>query len=369
MRSSTRNSNLELLKIIAILFIIISHTMPFYYIPKDIMGHIDINIVTRDIQTLILIILRYLGQIGNMIFIFCSSYFFIDNNKITLKKVMSIIVDSFIISIGMYFLCIACGYNIESKEIIKYVFPITYMNNWFIGYYLLFYLIHPGLNYVINAMKKRDLFLTNIIMIFFLCVVQFLVPSYYNPLMGFILLYFIMAYQKKYLNNFSKNKKKNIVLLFISCMTLILFTLLINKLGKNNICFFNKMQFFNNLINPVFIVLAISIFNIFNNILMKNNNIINYISSNSLVIYLIHENKVMYEIIRPRIFEYIYINFSYDYLIIWCVLLSIITFFICLVLGSVYKQTIRKFFEKIIDKFNIYVMMKTNKVLDRLEKY
>ena len=55
MRSSTRNSNLELLKIIAILFIIISHTMPFYYIPKDIMGHIDINIVTRDIQTLILI--------------------------------------------------------------------------------------------------------------------------------------------------------------------------------------------------------------------------------------------------------------------------------------------------------------------------
>lgn len=148
---SERNSSIELLKIISILIIVISHTVPFGdYFTHYFNGYLNLNMASSNIQHIILVLFRYLGNIGNVIFIICSSYFLIDSKKINIRKVTYILIDSFTISIIFLLICLLLKYDVSSLAMLRAFFPITFKNNWFVGCYLLFYIIHPFLNIIIK---------------------------------------------------------------------------------------------------------------------------------------------------------------------------------------------------------------------------
>lgn len=96
--SKKRNSSIEVLKILGLILIVLSHAVPFYGDSTNI-SYINLNLATKNIEEFIFIIFRNLGQIGNIIFIMCSSYFLIDSKKVNIKKIVQIILDCFIISI------------------------------------------------------------------------------------------------------------------------------------------------------------------------------------------------------------------------------------------------------------------------------
>ena len=74
-----RNSNIELLKLISMMMICISHSTAYYVPNYDPLSdaYINLNHATTNPQIFILIIFYYLGQIGNAIFLTCSAFFFI----------------------------------------------------------------------------------------------------------------------------------------------------------------------------------------------------------------------------------------------------------------------------------------------------
>ena len=74
-----RNSAIELLKLFAMFLIILSHSMPKY--DQTLVGYVDIVHATDNIQNLVLIVFNYLGQLGNAIFVICSSWFLIGGDK------------------------------------------------------------------------------------------------------------------------------------------------------------------------------------------------------------------------------------------------------------------------------------------------
>ena len=74
-----RNSSIELLKVFAIIIIIISHSVPYGASYSNYDGFIDINVASSNINVVLLAIIRYFGQIGNAIFIICSSWFLVDS--------------------------------------------------------------------------------------------------------------------------------------------------------------------------------------------------------------------------------------------------------------------------------------------------
>lgn len=138
MSEKTRNSSIELLKIIAIVLIIISHAVPYGNF-SNYDAYIDLNHASADGNVVILAILRNLGSVGNCIFIICSSWFLLNSNKVNKKKILKLIIDSFIISITILLLIfIFSDYNVSLTEIIKSFFPITFNVNWFLTCYLLF---------------------------------------------------------------------------------------------------------------------------------------------------------------------------------------------------------------------------------------
>ena len=99
-KKTTRDSNIELLKIIAVFMIVISHSIPYasgLLLPES---GIDIWKASDNVQNIVLVFFRNLGPIGNLIFIICSAWFLIDINKVKSNKIAYIISDVFFISIA-----------------------------------------------------------------------------------------------------------------------------------------------------------------------------------------------------------------------------------------------------------------------------
>ena len=133
-----RLSNIELLKIISLFFISIQHIISS--------SNINFGIASNNLEVIIFNCFRYFGCIGNTIFVICSAYFLLDSKGTNKKKIVYIFGDVFTISIIWLIPFIFININLSIKDYIKEFFPILFQTNWFIGCYIILYLIHPLLN-------------------------------------------------------------------------------------------------------------------------------------------------------------------------------------------------------------------------------
>lgn len=350
-KKTTRDSNIELLKIIAVFMIVISHSIPYasgLLLPES---GIDIWKASDNVQNIVLVFFRNLGPIGNLIFIICSAWFLIDINKVKSNKIAYIISDVFFISIAWLSFFLASGYDLTNIDIIQSLLPTTLSANWFVPCYLLLYAVHPLLNVVINNITKEILLLINISFFILYCIIGFIFPKsfFFNSFVGFIGIYFLIAYMKRNLKLMTNNIKFNLILLSIGICGWIGIILLTNNIGLHFRKFSHLMAMSNSNVNPFFIFIAVALFNLAN-IHRFNNKIINYISSMSLFIYVIHENLLVQKYIRFELFAYIKSTYSYDYLIAWVLLYAVINFFGGLFISILYSSSLKKFVYLISDK-------------------
>ena len=151
-----RNSGIELLKIIAIILILISHSTPDYAYQSSSM-YVNLQYAQNSIQGLILIIFGIFGQIGNCIFIICSSYFLYESKNINLKKIITIVFETLFVSYIFLTITLLLGINVERTVLLKHCLPIILQNNWFVSGYLMLYMFHPLLNSAINNCDTKYL--------------------------------------------------------------------------------------------------------------------------------------------------------------------------------------------------------------------
>lgn len=83
---------------------------------------------------------------------------------------------------------------------------------------------------------------------------------------------------------------------------------------------------------------------------------INYISSLSLLAYIIHENIIIRTYYRPMLWNYIYNNFGYNYVIGWVFIIAISMFIGSIIISTLYSLTIKRFVDKVASK--LYVLLK-----------
>lgn len=356
----TRNSSIELLKILGIILIVLSHAVPLYG-NKNVSSYINLDFATKDISEFILILFRYLGQIGNIIFIMCSSYFLVNSKEVKIKKVLYIIADCFIISIIFLMAHLFCKVEIPFKDIIKQILPITFKTNWFIGCYLILYIIHPFLNRIIKMSKKQDLLRINLVFIVCYCIISWILRGryYYTQLIGFIVIYFIVAYDKIYLQNFSKDKILNTRLLIIGLCLFISLIVITNVLGLKIEFFKDKMLYWNDINNILGILIGLAMLNLFKNKHFENKKI-NYISSLSLLIYITSENYIFRTYTKPLFYQKM---FQYGYILFWVLIEAVLLLAFGIVVSIIYKETLQKILYKVVDR--IYILL--NKMWNRIE--
>lgn len=367
-KDKKRFSGIELLKLIAMFLIVISHSGP-YYGDVHAASYVNLRMSSANVQNLLLIFFVYMGQIGNCIFLVCSSYFLLEQDSVKGRKIAFLLGDCLFFSVAFLGIFLGVGGKLPWLMVLKQFFPTTFEFNWFVGCYLLLYIIHPALNLIIRNLSKRQLLAVDCAGLFLYSVMQMLVRDafYYTRFMGFILIYFLMAYCKNNMSEITGKKKVNYLILVTSVILLIAMILVTNVLGMYTDTFYEKMLNYCIFVNPFIILIAFSAFHICKEWKLQSA-AVNLCASVSLYIYVIHENYLVATYARPKYFAYIYENFTYDNVVLWAMVLAVGSYVFSLLIGLLYRITLQGFVHILCEQVIKLACGTATKLLDRLER-
>ncbi len=352
---ATRRSGIELLKIIGMLLIVISHvycTITGAHASAEGLTDYLVPIAsTTDISNIMLRFISVFGNLGNAIFFICSAWFLLDKESSNKKRLFRLFCDLFTINV-LWLIGILCykGYStIGLKSCIKSIFPFYFGQNWYVVYYILFALISPFLNYVIKSLdQKKHLLIASILFIFYMVLSTVRLYPGSSNLVTWISFYFVISYFKLYGNNFINSKKANLIVLITSIVLMLVLHLLINFAGMKISFLSGKVGFSKNC-NFILFFIAFSAFNLFNKMTFSSK-AINYIASLTFVMYLFHDNLYMQTYIKPENWSWIYNNIGYQHFILLFFGYALALFVISGIISLIYNLTLQKLVHKLSDK-------------------
>lgn len=288
-----------------------------------------------------------LGELGVNLFILISGYFGI---KFKLRKFISLVIE-----VLFYFIFISSvlyGLGVIEKPLNIFDNFIGYW--WFITDYIVLYLISPFINKLIDIQDKKS----NKKMLYILLGIFCIVPTilglnnsgtesivYYNRFSWIIIMYIFGTYVRKYGLSGYDHIYKTTANLIISILLIILSITTITIFG------FNIPSYYFWTPNSILMVyMSISIFMLFKNIKIKNNIVINIVSSTSLGVYLLHDGiarKYLWQFINTK---EITINLSDRFLeyIRYIIMIFAVCVLIDLIRQVIFKFSIDKIIKKLL---------------------
>lgn len=205
-----RNYNFDILRIIAMLMIITHHiVINDFGLQKYLVTN---EMILSNKQTLILIIINSFVVIGVNIFFLLSGYFKI---KLSLKKVLNIIISVYLIYGLVTLIGILLGYVILDKTtIINLINPFGLY--WFLLAYLIITILSPILNLVIENITKTQAKYFIITLIIFFILYAYYKDDVVNIHGGYSLIWGISLYLiGGFINKFKIKNKNGIFYYFL----------------------------------------------------------------------------------------------------------------------------------------------------------
>lgn len=344
-----RSSNIELLKIIAIYLIIVSHFIQTYAQFQSL------GYATDNVQLLSINVLRYLSHLGNNLFFVCSAWFLIDSEKNNKKKLFSLLLNVWVVSVLiMFFVLVLGGKHLHGSEILKCLLPTTFSNNWYITCYVLFCLFYPAVRQILVKLPERKLLSFLIISFFLSYVITPLFKEweggyfYVTQLVAWFMIYSLLFYFKRYAPNVLDSRKINLAVFLVSLIGFAAIPMTINILAKHIAFFEGRLLFFNDIYNIFPVTLAISSLNLFRRLRLQSK-MVNRISACTLYIYIIHENILLRQYYRPLLFEHIESVYGMQHALWWILLMALLTLFACTILAIIYQKTLQIIVSKAVD--------------------
>lgn len=358
LKEKMRNSNIEILRIISMIFIVLSH--------YSVHGGVIKNALPLCFNQILLNII-VLGNIGVIIFVLITGYFLIDSDNFSLKKILKIILQVWFYSVIIYVISCIFGLTEFSKyEFLVNFLPIISKRYGFVTCYVVIYIFHPFINKFLKCLTKKDYNLFLIISLIIFSIIPTFVSIadifYGNEIIQFILFYSIGAYLKKY--GIPKlTEKRNKYVLIISSVILIVSVIIIDVINVKNPGIGMYVNHFYERYSIVAIIFSISLFMRFTYRKQFYNSAINLISATMFGIYLIHDNNYIRSFLWQNILrckEHVMSNF----LILHIILSVLLVFVICIIIELIRKHIIEnlffKKFDNSIDKLQNIIFKITN---------
>lgn len=283
-----RSSNIELLRIIAALFLLSYHTVN---------ATIDINALELPSRFIMTGLFFGMGRISVNIFVIISAWFLCKYN-FKLERITNTWLSTIFYTVPIAITFVYFG-KADLVYLITNMFPVFFQPLWFITTYVFLLFLTPLLNLILSKYEKRKC--RN--MIIFLSVL-FVLPmtflprvrgAFYSEVGWFCVLYLITGYLRIYQPLKIVNNKKICLLVFIISYLFIIswyilyydvpYKFLSNYLEFAGITYASFLNFTSSL--PSFFA-SFSFFFLFKNMnITKLNNVINYISKTSLDVYIL----------------------------------------------------------------------------------
>ena len=286
-----RSSNIELLRIIAMMLIIAHHSVVHGGLSK--LGDSNFN-------NLLILFMGTGGKLGVNVFVIITGFFDV-GKKFKVGKVAAVEGSCWFYGILCAIGALIYGtVTFDSIKISQFAFPLWNNLYWFMTCFAILYCLSGYINKLIENISKNKL----AILIVILFVINFassfrflrLYPAFgkmgQNRLVWFVMLYLIGAFLRLYPNTFTKNIKQELIAL-AGFMVLYVSKIAIGGFTKTTITY--------ALFSDFSLIFAILLFLIFKNIKMGCIKPINVIASCMIGVYLFHDNPFIRQIIWKKI--------------------------------------------------------------------
>lgn len=312
------------------------------------------GLTTADPTQFTVTLLMFLGIIADDIFWICSCWFLVDSDKVNKKKILQMMMDVWIISVlGLIVGLVLSKGQLDIKTILKSLFPNILCTDWYISCYILLYALHPLLNKIIHSLDQKKLLSFTLVLTFLYIVLGTvgggLGGNWYfsSELIVWIVIYFFVAYLKLYCPKLIDKKSINWTGLVIGFVGLLALLFLTNFLGLHFSAFKDKLMHWWGIQNVFILLFSLSLFNLVRQIHFENK-VINYLSRQSLLIYLIHGNICVEAYVYTWMLNYIYDTFTYQYIIGWVWLCGLGVFVLATLISCLYNVTLQRLTKKLV---------------------
>ncbi len=382
-KSSVRQSNFELLRVLAIIMVIIHH-ITVHTIFDQLCNVDSINTLGNAYfcnpvfypQLWLVDIGSIFGSIADCTFILISGYFLVEKvNKSISNTTFKLITQSIFatvvicVSVCLYHVLGFSAYDVflpgRDDSVSSVRFEFFNESFWFIGfYYLIFIFGVVFLNGFLNKLSQKQYteFLLAVFAIIEFSFTRQLIKSISGYLVTFLIgvfLYSLGGYIRKY-DPFRRINTLLVFFLIVITLCCACFSSYYSRMLDIEKYFrtynggdYIQRTYIYNLHNILVIVNVILLFELFKRIKLKYNKVLNYLGTATFMTYLIHDNELFYTIwYKYDWVKALYIN-PFEFV---CNLLtiSLLTFVIGFIVYSVYR---------LID--NGIHKLKINKVNDR----
>ena len=352
-----RNSSFEILRIILMFLIILSHIM---YHTKSL-PHLTNNNYHKLINNkyILLRIISNYGKFGDIVFIMISGYFSL--KRINFHYIKFIIIAAETYTYHFFFLYVSNKLKyiykdvktLEENKISRYLPLISSNGHWFTQHYLLILIFMPYINTGLLNLTYQQYKILVILIIIFYCIIKAFINIIHisskifsvTQFLKLLIPYIIGGYIR--MHDFKDNLfwKISGVLFFILT---IIFEIIFDNLAIqfNNYNWIIIQSELSLQLYSIFPILSsIGIISLFKNIKIYSKTI-NFISASVLGIYLIHANKYIAPYIYNSFFK---INgYKESYFFIKYFLKATIIFILSLIIDIIRRLTIGLFIEKLL---------------------
>ncbi len=359
-RQTDRQSNIELLRIIAMIMIAFHHFACH--------GNFDWQSVGTTIPHLWYNFIVMGGKIGVDIFILISGYFLINSNGsvFNFKRILKFWGQVFFYSIGIYIVFCAVGVSdFGIKSLIKSLFPITFSSWWFASTYFVLYIIHPFLNMLLRRLDRK-LYQSLLVMLVILWSVipTFTTSSYQgNSLLWFVTLYAIAGYARLY--GFNNNYTSKHYFAFWAIISVLTYasSAIFTFMGERWSIFSTHSTYFYGQEKVTVLLISLTLFMAFATLKMNYHKWINILASATFGVYLIHDNGI----VRPFLWVDVFKNAQYQdslFLIPYSILVVAIVYIACTMIDLIRKQIFEKPYMLLVNKYADTVLKPFSKICD-----
>lgn len=264
-----RQSNVELLRIFAMLGIIAHHFV--YY-------GLNINITDHSFNSWVIHFLYMGGKLGVDILMLISGYFYENTEKFKPIKAIKTFLHITFYSI-LFYLLFGFINGFSTSGFLEAILAVPYNKYWFGTAFLILLLLQPYLSKLIKNITVTE----HKYLCYLMCVVWVIIPLigdkiYYNDLIYVIGFFVFGAYLKRQgIIDKINWKISSLISLFLPFIIIGLAFIM-----KDETYFFGY--------RPLIILLAVMLVATFKNMPFKNSKLINEISKTNFGVYLIHDN-------------------------------------------------------------------------------
>lgn len=349
-----RESHIDVLRILAMLFIVIGHFCVHYLeASSSNLAGFDPNDISRLTEFISIELIMAITCTGVNIFVLISGYFLITRTELRLKGICTISFQSMFYSILLYMIFVFFEKSpFSTIQLLNKFNPIP-SDYWFVQKYLGLMLIAPFLSFLATSLNKRNYSILLIVLgvLFFRKPYGIYFTEFGMTFQWFCFLYLLGGWFRLYgVPYWLKSHSVKFIIILPVVMTTYVFIKGFIRITEGRGCI--KLEHFANNSLTLFLAMAFFAYFLLHPQLSQNCKGILKTTPYLFGVYLIHDNSLMRHLIWNELMP---AHLPYLPTIVWVILISVFIFSLCLTLDYLRSK--------------LFLVMRVNVAIEKLVAY